>query len=204
MIIRGQKRKNIFFHGNSLCALGGASNTTANGRYLETTLYNLIIAQRTGYVATFLSLSGNPTRTKIADWATQVLPTAKPGDWLFHWEITNNVNVNNLTGAEDYADNLTLLGLARAAGMKVAFGTAIPRDHVADTTQNSRNMDSNVLARANQSNWDLFIDFNSVPGFQTQADCSNTTYYQADKLHETIAGADVLAAFAAQRFLTVL
>ena len=186
--------RNIIFHGNSLFNLANNSNTVSNGHYCANKIYtNILAGGKTKLNTIHLSINGNPTTTKITNWSTQTLPVIKENDLVVLWEITNDVNVNALTGAQAYANLVTFAGLVHGVGAKIVCATAIPRNYISDTDQNARNFDCNTLLRASSGIFDLVIDLNADPVFDSQADASNTTYYLSDKLHLTGTGQDYVA-----------
>jgi hypothetical protein len=194
MITKGRTQKNIIFHGNSLFNLTSGS-LVSNGRYCENKLYQNIYASKSKYSAVFLSVNGNPTATKIADWATQTLPIIRPNDIVILWEIQNDVSAGGLTGQQAYDNLVTFAGLVHGVGAKIVVGSATARNHTSDTDQFTRNSACNTLLRADSSFCDLFVDIGAQANFTTQAEAANTTYYQTDKLHHTTAGSDLIASY---------
>jgi len=187
-------------HGNSLLNLASGS-LIPNGHYCGTKIYQNLIASTTKINLINLSINGNPTSTKISNWATQTLPVINPNDVVILWEIQNDVSAGGLTGQQAYDNLVTFAGLVRGVGAKIVVGSATARNHTSDTDQFTRNSACNTLLRANNSFCDLFVDIGAQPNFSTQAETANTTYYQSDKLHHTTAGSDLVAAYFATQIL---
>jgi lysophospholipase L1-like esterase len=193
IVTRKIYHKQIIMHGNSLFNLY-ANTTTQGGHYCATKVYENLIAGNVQKLALVnLSINGNPTTTKINNWNTQTLPVIKADDVVVLWEITNDVNVNALSGAQAYANLVTFANLVRGVGAKIVCCTAIPRNNVSDTDQNARNFDCNTLLRSSSGVFDLVVDLNTDTRFDAQSDANDATYYQADKLHLTTAGSDIIA-----------
>ena len=186
-------------HGNSLMNLY-ANTLTQGGHYCATKIYtNLIAYGMNNYNLVNLSINGNPTATKIANWSTQTAPIIKPGDIVVLWEIQNDVSAGGLTGAQAYANYVTFASLVHGAGAKIVVGTATARNHASDTDQFTRNSDCNALVRADTTNFDLICDIGAETHMSTQAEAANTTFYQSDKLHHATAGSDLCASFFAYK-----
>lgn len=200
-MIQGRKFKNIIMHGNSLFNLF-AGSLNPNGHYCATKLYeNLVAGGMKNYNIVNLSINGNPTSTKIANWETQTLPIIKENDIVILWEIQNDVSAGGLTGQQAYDNLVTFANLVHGVGAKVVVGTATARNHTSDTTQFTRNSDCNTLLRQNNSHFDLFVDIGAQPNFSTQLECNNTTYYQSDKLHHTQEGSNQIASYFSTQIL---
>lgn len=203
MVIQSSyKHRNIIYHGNSLMNLASGSNTVSNGHYLSNKIHTSLIASKNYLSAVFLSINGNPCATKIANWSTQTLPVIKENDIVILWEIQNDVNAGGLTGAQAYANYVTMAGLVHGVGAKIVAVTATPRDVVGDTDQNTRNLACNALIMADNTNFDLKIDMTTNAAFDAQADASNATYYLSDKLHFTTAGQDLAASIISTALLS--
>ena len=198
MIVACRKHKNIIMHGNSLMNLY-ANSTTQGGHYCATKIYeNLILLGMTKVNLVNLSINGNPTATKIANWTTQTAPIIQPFDVVVLWEIQNDVSAGWLTGAQAYANLVTFANLVRAVGAKIVVGTATARNHTLDTTQFTRNSDCNTLVRADTTSFDLIVDIGGQSGFSLQSDCTGANY-QADKLHHSTTGSDNAATYFANQ-----
>lgn len=88
----------------------------------------------------------------------------------------------------------------RVTGYKVLVGTVIPAGRQAGWAPADQAALNTAIAAVNAAitaNWALhadgMIDFTSLAPFNDPASFSNLTYYQADQLHPTAAGAAILA-----------
>lgn len=172
-----------------------AGNLVANGMYLTRTAYATIAASKPKVACQMLAINGNPTTTMNLNFNTATAPFIKPNDVVILWEITNDLSVNGLTGAQAYAQVTEYCGKVRALGGKVAVCTFIARNHTADAADLfTRGQDCNTLIRDNWASFcDLVIDLGADSLFDEKTDADNATYYQADKVHLTTVGSDYIA-----------
>lgn len=191
MIIRTRKSaRKIYFEGNSLSNYGPGN--ILNGHYMPRRAYGFLTAYNVAMKD--LAVSAR-TQTMInADVATNILSDLRKGDVIVLWEGTNDIRFNTLTGAQGWANVVTYSNIVRPAGAKLIVCTITARDFSLDDADLMDRIDAyNVLARANPSVYDALCDLAADPVFDTRADASNTTYYNADKLHFTQAGYDKVA-----------
>jgi lysophospholipase L1-like esterase len=127
--------------------------------------------------------------TDYATWGSMV----RPNDIIVVWELTNDLNANSATAQVAY-DNMNNYALTlRNAGAYVVGLTCIARDSAGLSANfDTRRTACNSLLLAS-SNFHEIIDVASLPEFNAIADCSNTTYYNADKVHLTQAGYELIA-----------
>lgn len=194
MIVGGALNRRLIFQGNSLLNLHSGT-LVPNGHYLSKKIYSEVIAIKPSISSIFLSINGNPTTTMNANFDTLTAPFIRPNDVVLLWEITNDLSVNGLTGAQAYDQVVIYCGKVRALGGKVAVGTFIARNHTADASDLfTRGQDCNTLLRANWASFcDLLCDPAVDPVFDEKTDANNTTYYQSDRLHLTTVGSDYIA-----------
>lgn len=191
--ISSEVQKQVFFEGNSLFNNRAGVNASG-GYYCAIKTYQNSAATKD--IVFFSRAIGGQTQTQInANIATKITPFVRRGDVIVLWEGTNDLSVNALTGAQAYANLVTYANTVRALGAKLIICTVIARDFTTDAADLMDRIDDyNELVRANQSSiCDALCDLAADPLFDTRADASNTTYYLADKLHQTQVGQDYIA-----------
>jgi hypothetical protein len=197
------KQRNIIFEGNSLSNF--SSNASALfGYYIPITCYN---NSKTGYSLAFscFAVSGETQTTINSLITTNITPRAKYGDIIIIWEGTNDLRTNSLSGAQGYANLITYVNTVKGYGCKVIVCTITARDLAGDDADlMTRIGDYNTLVRNNSSLFDAICDLGADSHFDARSDCSNTTYYNADKLHMTTAGQDVVIGLLSPVITTVL
>lgn len=182
-------QRNIIFEGNSLFnrQTGGA---TDGGQYIPVTVYNNV---RATYPLAYQSraISGRNQSQINAAITTNIAPFAKRNDVMVIWEGTNDLYTNGVTGQQAYDNLMTYVTTVRGYGAKVVVCTVIARDYALDPADlMDRIAAYNTLIRNNTSNFDAVCDLAADPVFDTRADASNTTYYNADKIHQAQGGQD--------------
>ena len=192
MITKGiPRQRNIIFEGNSLFfrATGGAVD---GGRFIPVSIYESV---RVGRTLAFheLSLAGR-TQTQInAALSTNIYPVAKHNDVIVLWEGTNDMYVNDLSGAAAYANLVTYRNAVVALGAKLVVATVIARDYLDDDVDLMDRIDAyNALVMANTSLFDGVCALHQDAAFNARADASNLTYYNADKIHQAQGGQDLV------------
>lgn len=189
--------QNIFWEGNSLSSYSvnsGADTYTLNQFYIPMNTYNNI---RTGHrVGIYnLSISGRNQTQINADIATKIAPWIKTNDICVVWEGTNDMYTNGLSGADAFANLMTYVNTVHEYGAKVVVCTVIARDYVLDAPDLMDRVDAyNALVRANASSFECIADLGADSRFDTRADASNGIYYNADKIHQSAVGQDVVFA----------
>lgn len=194
MITTEQFNKRLIHCSNSLMNYGSGV-VTPNGHYMSRVLQANIGAAGIKCVSSiFLSIPGQPTEFWDRDFTTDVLPWLRPNDVIILWGITGDVASQGSTGAEVYAFTESFCDKAHAVGCRVVVPTFIARDAVGDAGDlMTRGEDCNVLLRADSSFCDLLIDIGADALYNDRTDCSNATYYLADKLHLTTVSQDYIA-----------
>lgn len=194
MILGGAITKRLIIQGNSLTNLHSGT-LVPNGQYMAKKIYEGVIAAKSNISVVFLSINGNPTTTMNANFNTLTAPFIRPGDHVHLWEITNDLAVNGLTGAQAYDEVIEYCGKVRALGGTVSVGTFIARNNAGDAADlYDRGQACNVLLRANWASpapdFDLLCDIGIDPVFLLKTAADDTIYYQNDKLHLTTVGSD--------------
>lgn len=182
--------RRLILHGNSLFA-----NLEGNVNYGKRVMQrlNTQIVNNDKRIALFdYSIPGRRTPdmpTDYATWGSMV----RPNDIVVVWELTNDLNANVATAQEAY-DNMNDYALTlRNAGAYVVGLTCIARDSSGLSANfETRRTDCNALLLAS-SNFHEIVDVAALPEFDAVADCSNATYYNADKVHLTQTGYELIA-----------
>lgn len=182
--------RRLVLHGNSLFA-----NLEGNVNYGKRVMQrlNTQIANNSKRIAIFdYSIPGRRTPdmpTDFASWGSMV----RPNDIVVVWELTNDLNANSATAQAAY-DNYNAYALQlRNAGAYVVGLTCIARDSAGLSANfDTRRIDANALLLAS-SNFHEIVDVAALPEFNAVADTANTTYYNADKVHLTQVGYELIA-----------
>lgn len=179
----------LIFEGNSLFATGLNGNTAVQHYYIPTQTYTGLT--KTGLAMDCYAVTAR-TQTEInTSLSTAILPYVKNGDFICLWEGTNDIYNGGVTqtGQTAFDNFITYSNTVRGLGLKLIACTIIARDRAGDPADVwTECQNYNTLMRANPQYYDALADFGSLPEFDTQADASNTDYYQADKLHLVTAG----------------
>jgi hypothetical protein len=192
MITKGiPRQRQIFFEGNSLFAraTGGAID---NGHFIPSSVYGGVISGRTlAYQS--LAIAGR-TQTQInAAIGTNITPYVRHNDVIVLWEGTNDMYVNDLSGAAAYANLITYRNAVVALGAKLVVATVIARDYVDDDVDLMDRIDAyNALVMANSSLFEAVCALHQDAAFNARADAANLTYYNADKIHQAQGGQDLV------------
>jgi lysophospholipase L1-like esterase len=192
----------IVCDGNSLTQGTGASNPA-------TTSYPARIDASAGFeTATIynLGVSGQTTQQMIDDAVGQVNPlyNASVSNVLIAWEVGNDLYYNGNVSAAmsrfwSYCD------ARRAVGFKVIVVTCPPRDQATTFGDNSAQYNTKL----NEANALILSDYTShADGVVDLASDSrfagyNLTYYDADKVHFTDAGYQVIADLIKNRIINL-
>lgn len=191
MITRSNRRRKIFFDGNSL--VNFSTGNVANGFEYPMLAYNSLTA---GTRPIFHPCGVGSKRTTVltTDFLTKILPLSAPNDIVVFMEITNEAR-DGLT-AQVMVDNVqAYCAQARSYGLKIVVCTC-PAGKLsgdpADTV--TRELAANVILRNTYTSFaDKLADVGAVSQLDAQADITNTTYYNADQLHLTTAGYTLVA-----------
>jgi hypothetical protein len=204
--IRGFPRhRNVMFEGNSLSDFS-SNSTLAHQFYVPINVFNGVTGTYHPLVFSCFAISGR-TQTQInASITTNISPIAKRNDVIIDWEGTNDLYTNALSAADAYTNLLTYISTVKGYGAVVIVGTVLARDYVSDPADLMTRVDSyNSLVRSGASTYGYTVcDLAADPLFDTRADASNTTYYNADKIHQTTAGQDRVITLMTATLSTVL
>lgn len=184
--------RQIIFDGNSLTNIDASLNTFKY--YLPIKLFYDLRTAGKIFAGQHYGISGKRTSQLIADFPTKIAPFLRKGDIVILWEITNDVG--QAIGSQQAYNNLvTYSGLVRDKGAKIVVVNFIARDSVGDYVNlNADGFGVNALLAADTTNFDGKVDVGSLPQFDAKSDCANTTYYNADKVHLTNTGYDLISA----------
>lgn len=193
---KGRERR-IFFEGDSLSELGG--NNQGFVFRMPTTAYGGLTGTKPPHFV--YALSGSKLQTGVSnsiyDRRSTITSQAIANDIIVIWAGTNDISVSGRTAAETYADLCTYATVMRNLGMKVVAVTMIAKERAADadpTAINTTRLAYNALILGESSFvFDAYADPAALTQFDTVADASNTTYYNADKVHLTDTGYDLVA-----------
>lgn len=192
MITKGiPRQRQIFFEGNSLFARA-TGGSVDNGHFIPVSIYDAV---RSGRTLAYRSLAiAGRTQTQInSSLSTNILPHARYNDVIVLWEGTNDMYVNDLSGAAAYANLVTYRDAVVALGAKLVVCTVIARDYVDDDADLMDRIDAyNALVMANSSLFTAVCALHQDAAFNARADASNLTYYNADKIHQAQGGQDLV------------
>jgi len=194
MLVTPKPQRKIFFEGNSLMA----NNPTApsvGSQPVPMGVYNNAVSAGKILTYTSYALAGRYQQQINADRATNIYPYLQPNDIIVIWEGTNDFQ-HTSTPQEAY-DNLELYVLDMVdRGAKLMVCTMIARNYVPtpDPPDIMDQVDAyNDLIRANLDIDGVTIcDLGADSHFDDLADCNNTTYYLADKLHINTTGVSLV------------
>lgn len=183
----------VFFVGNSKYDKDG---TNVFGRnYVPLGVQTLINAagKKCGYNC--YALSGRTTAQLLSDIDTKVIPYLRTGDVVVFTEITNSIGTGATTDTV-IAQILRVRNKVWAAGCKFVLqgATACNSNSIGGYANITAAIQTcNQYFRNNPTAVDGFSDPGSLSQFDTDADCTNTTYYlAADQIHETNTGYDLI------------
>lgn len=189
------QNRRLLFDGNSLSVFAGGN--ILNAQRYPTTLYNNYVGVSNKLTYFNYAVSGKTTPQLTSNFSSKFGSMCRPTDILIFWEIINDAfNLPaDTNGTQLYADVVAYCNQAKATGVKLIVLTGIATDYVsADATINNRVSACNTLIRNNYLSFcDAIADVGANAAFDTKAKASNTTYYDADKLHLTNVGYDLIA-----------
>lgn len=190
------KSRQIFFDGNSLTNQGAGG--VVSGQQYPTTFYSSLILLGKNISYFNFSIGSRRTATLTSEFVTKIVPSARFGDIVVVWEITNEAHdmVDDTNGDALFANMVAYCQQARTYGLRVVCLTGIARDMSGfdDANITSRIMACNAKMRISPSSYcDLLVDVGALPQFDEKSDTANTTYYNSDKTHLTNAGYDLIA-----------
>ncbi len=179
---------------NKIVADGNSNGVGYNlpaGNDYPTLAYNSLGGASSGYSKVNFSVAGQTTVDMIADAATQVDPAydgTKSKNYLFAWEIENDVFVNGASAATAKAHMATYYSGRKAVGYKVIGATSSKRG--VDPVINKTIADANALLLADPTSYDYIVDIPSIPMLSNNISMLG---YQTDFTHYTLSGVNSLA-----------
>ena len=202
MITLSNRRRKIFFDGNSLSNFSGGS--IANGYEYPMSAYGSL-TDGTRPVFHPCGVGSKRTATLTSDFLTKILPLSAPGDIVVFMEITNESRDG--LSAQTMIDNVQAYCLqAQSYGLKVVVCTCPAGKLSSDPVDTvTRELAANVILRATWSTFaNKLADVGLLSQFDSQADITNVTYYNADQLHLTSAGYVLVAGAVYPQIQTLL
>lgn len=182
-----------------------AAPLNLHGQYIPNTIYTNV---KTGRILAYMShaISGRNQTQINASITTNITPFVRVGDLIVLWEGTNDMYTNGLSGADAYANLVTYINTVKTYGASVIVATVIARDFTSDPVDlMTRIGDYNTLVRANASSLGITIcDLAADPVWDARADASDLTYYNADKIHQSLVGQDKVITMLTSTVNTVL
>lgn len=194
---KGRERR-IFFEGDSLSEQG--ENPAINFNYrMPTTAYSSLTGVKPAMFAYALSGSQieSGTAKSIIDRASVITGMAQANDIAVIWAGTNDISVGGRTAVQVYADLVAWATTMRNAGLKVIAVTMIAKNRSADPDPAAIELirlDYNALILGESLFvFDGYANAGALPEFDSIVDTANATYYNADAVHLTNAGYDLIA-----------
>jgi len=187
--IYNTKGRNLVFDGDSFFDQYVGTPVVVGGQYIPTGVYGNVISGRRIATSRF-GTSGDTLAASVTNFNATVGTVLKSGDVVVIQCVTNDLGTNLQTAAQAYASLTTYCGLVHALGATVVVCTMTARDKVGDPADiETQRLAYNALVVANSpAIADGICNVGADPMFDTQADCSNGTNYNADKLHLNTAG----------------
>lgn len=205
---KGRERR-IFFEGDSLSEQG--ENPAINFNYrMPTTAYNSLTGVKPAMFAYAQSGSQieSGTAKSIIDRVSVITEMAQANDIAVIFAGTNDISVGGRTASQVYTDLVTWATTMRNAGLKVVAVTMIAKNRAADPDPAAIELirlDYNALILGESLFvFDAYADAGALTEFNSVADCSNATYYNADKVHLTNTGYDLVAGVVATAIQSLL
>jgi len=185
-------QRKVLWLGNSLSNLDSNANAV-NGQYVPITTYNSLTKSKLSLFSYAVSGYTQTTINSLLGSNIGVMLNAK--DIIVNWEGTNDMGINNLSGAAAFANLVTACQYVTSRGGIFVVGTVAARDMSGDAVDLMDRIDAyNVLVRANNGTYGYYIaDIAANVNFATRAAASNLTYYKADKIHMATAGQNLCA-----------
>jgi acyl-CoA thioesterase-1 len=183
-----------FLHciGDSLTSGVGAGTGEDYPSQMEDLLNETVTLSNTGVGGITAATIASDTLRNISQYTSALRRNV-----ICIWAGTNDL-LADTSAADTYDELKTLWAAARTAGHRVVAATVIARGNFSGPQETAR-VALNALIKSDPTLYDALADLAFLPQFDTQADCSNTTYYNADTIHLVAAGYAVVAqAFADQ------
>jgi len=155
------------------------------GQDYPTQVYNALGGSSAGYSIVNFGVSGQTTQNMQSDAATQIDPAfdgSKTKNFLFAWEVENDVYVNGVSGATASTNMLNYWSGRKSTGYYVIGATSPLRGN--DTTVNNKIKTANTALLAGTSNYDAIVDIPSIPMLSNV----RASGFQSDLTHFTFSG----------------
>jgi hypothetical protein len=134
------------------------------GQDYPTQVYDLLGGSSAGYSIVNVGISGQTTQQMQADAVSQVdalYNGAKTRNFLFAWEMENDVFVNSISGATAATNMLNYWNGRKTAGFYVIGATSPMRGN--DVVTNNALKTANTAVLAGTSNYNAIVDIPSLP-----------------------------------------
>jgi lysophospholipase L1-like esterase len=175
--------KKIIFHGNSLFNYG--NNNIAFGNSISNYVRDNLVNKKSIFD---YSQGGKTTTQIVSEFPTRIAPYFKVNDVYIFWDGINDLNTGK-TVAQTLASSKTLATLAKAQGYKVYTLTCTSVNNV---VVEPLRIQYNTLLLADTSFWDGVVDLTTIGVISDLNAYTNTTYFNADGVHFTTAGYNLI------------
>lgn len=168
------------------------------GNGVARSFYELVLeAQVSPFHAYNLGVSGQTTAQMLADVSTQIIPKINPAhsrNVVFTGGGTNDIS-QSVPAATIYATIVAYSQAVQAAGAVHVQETVLPRGTVA--AQETARQTLNDLIRNGAATYGYVVsDAGGDPIIGVDGAQNDTTYFQSDKTHTTLAGDQIRASYA--------
>ena len=208
-MIRANTNRNLVFHGNSIMAT--QATRTQNSQYWTTRCYNNLLSSGVTNINHFnFAKTAKDTgflNTQLSSIIVGSLVSDKT--YLIFHEITNDYVLIGSTATQCYNNVVTYCNTAVSLGIpkkNILVGTMLARNFAGDPAGlEADRLTINTNIRDNFSTFcGAVLDFATLPYFDAIGDASNTTYYDADKLHLSATGDNEIEAVVTAQLRTML
>lgn len=155
------------------------------GQDYPTQVYNALGGSGAGYSIANFGVSGQTTQDMQADAVSQIDAAyngAKTRNFLFAWEVENDVFINSVSGSTAATNMLNYWSGRKTAGFYVIGATSPLRGN--NVLVNSRIKTANTALLAGTSNYNAIIDIPSIPMLSN----TRASGFQSDFTHFTYSG----------------
>lgn len=184
------RHRKLIFDGNSLFNYGNAN--VINLYEAPNAAYNSLTGTRP--CMEYYAVGGRRVQQLIDEFPTKIAPIMKNGDILVMNEQTNSLK-DLLDANTVYGQLQTYFALVKEyfPNSPTIYVNMIARDRAGDPSMEALRLELNTLT-ATLANANTVVNAGGLPQFDSVADCSNATNYNADKLHLTTVGYGLYAA----------
>lgn len=197
--------RKIIFEGNSL-SCETQDGTITGGNYIPISTYNALKGS-SNLSLTTLAVSARTQAMINASQSTLVLPFVYQNDIIVLWEGTNDMGIGGLNATQAWSNVVTYINGLLGKNVKLVICTVIARDAVGDRAglMDTEIPSYNTLIKDSAATYGYTVcDLAENINFDSRADASNTTYYNADKLHLKQAGQDLIITIITNIIITIL